>query len=216
MVVLSGRIQDKFRLEILKNWQHQRIKYIEYALVRRCGWKGNVYCPAKGFRTSELIYKARSRVKCPSILVERDKKHIRIIVEDFLCSVSVVDVSIYNCNPADPIFFPEVFDQDSLVVDIAKTPVSMSNCHCMMPGRADKGKSVFNFPCHKSICKNQAAACCNKVGNCSLVCQEHRNVPGQCPCNLRAEVCIPQFQADPSGLLQRSGPVYEQTFFPSG
>ncbi len=168
MVILSCRIQDKFGLEVLKNRKHQSIKHVKYSFIRGTGRQGNIDCPSKGFWASQFIYEARTRVKGPSVLVEGDKKHIRIIIENLLGSIPMMHISIHNCNPADPVFFPQVLDEDSFVIDIAKSPVPMCYSHCMVARRADKRKSVFDLGFHQGIPKHQATASCDQVRGCSL------------------------------------------------
>src|SRR5690606_15098470 len=116
----------------------------------------------------KLAYETRSGVKSPSVLMERNKKHIRVIIEDFLGSIPVMHIGIHDCNPADSIFPSQVFYKNSLVIYIAEPPVSVCYCHCMMTGRADKPKSLLNFRSPQGIPEHMAAPCCDKMGNCRL------------------------------------------------
>ncbi|KAF5041441.1 hypothetical protein DSECCO2_522960 [anaerobic digester metagenome] len=216
MVVLPCRIEDKLGFEVLEDGHHQRIKNVEYALIRSPRRKRNIYCPAQGFRASQFVRKTGSWIECPPVLVERNKKYVRVIVKNLLCPVPVMDVGVHNCDPADPVFFSQVLYKDCFIIDIAKTAVSVSNCHGVVARRADEGESVFNFSSHEGIGKYKTAASRNQMWSCSL--SFYVRDTEMDPCNVlklrKARLVLCYLREIHQPFFKNLVPGIEETFLP--
>jgi len=80
------------------------------------------------------------------------------VVVDLLGAIAVMDVGIDNGNPPNPVFAPQVFDHDRLVVNIAEAAVAVSHGHGVMPRRADNGKTVFYLVFDEGVTDNEGPA----------------------------------------------------------
>ena len=151
MVVLSGGIDDQFRLEFLQDGKYQIVHNIMYARIR-CLWRHRyVNGGAVRERAAQLSRETGTRIERPSVLMERYEKHVGVMPEYLLRTVAMMYIGIHNCETFDAIGAAQVFHHDGLIIDITETPVAMYHGHGVMTRRPYYRKCILYLALHEGI-----------------------------------------------------------------
>src|SRR5690606_11669465 len=89
-----------------------------------------------------------SRIKCPAILVKRNKQRVFIIPKNILGPVTMMAISVDDGHSHSPEFLPQMLHHHRLDIDDAKSPVPVRDPEGMVTGRTHEGKRFVNLPFH--------------------------------------------------------------------
>ncbi len=158
MIVLSRGVNHQLRFKFFQKRQNETIDGKQNPLIGGIGRQGNIDGRPPGRRPAQLLDKTAARVERPPVLMKRDKKDIGIMVKNLLGTVAMVHICVNDGDPPDPIFAPQIFNHDRLIVDIAKTAVAVGHGHGMVARRSDDRKAVFDLFFHIGIADDEGPA----------------------------------------------------------
>ena len=168
MVVLSCRIDDKVRLEVPEDRQHYMLYDIEVAFIRRPWRQGDVDSAPQCGRSAAFPDKAGPGIEGAAVLMQGNEQRIRIVPENVLGSVGMMDVRIHYGYAQGTSFRMKIagsypVQHDGFIVDIAKAPVAVRNTHGMMAWRAHQGKGLVFLFFKDEPCRSDGTACGSQI-----------------------------------------------------
>ena len=88
--------------------------------------------------------------------MERNIKHVGVVVKNILAAVAVVYVRIDNGNFFNAVAAPQIFNHYGFNINGTKTADAMYNTHGVVSRRAYKRKRTLNFAAHYSVGRRHA------------------------------------------------------------
>ena len=100
VAVLTGGNDQQPRVELVEDRTGDGLEALEVLAVAGTRWHRQVHGESPSFPDPHLVDPAATRIERP--LVEGDEQHRRVVVEDVLGPVAVVDVPVKHRDAIDP------------------------------------------------------------------------------------------------------------------
>jgi hypothetical protein len=142
MGIKPGRDQNPLRFIPVSDGNHYLIKHPEVLFVAAASGKWNVDRITLTFSRAHLPNGPSAWVV--GILMGRNVKNRRVLIECLLGTVSMMDIPVHDQNPLRPVIALEVMGADSCSVKKAKAHRTVPEG--MMTGWAHQGKTVLEIP----------------------------------------------------------------------
>ena len=164
MVILSGRIDDQIRLEVIQQRHDDIVQRIEEPLFTGFRWHRQIDDSAERIRPPHFIRETRARIQGTAVLMHGNEQRIRIMPENILRTVAMMAIGIDHSDPLDTVFLADIFDHDRFHVQRTETAAAMNDTHRMVTARTDQRESVVHFPGHHLVGSRQCSTNRNQMG----------------------------------------------------